>query len=210
MLFLRWYRRKSRMGHQALPANSAAMSPEPHQPGGMSRSGPGMAERAGLMPLMGAVPGLFRHQNRSTEAPSEPSERGFQRVSGRKLPSAFSEGMSSPPPGMPLTGPEHNMSSTSFYRDSQGFYGGEGPSSPTDVRGADGEHMVMSPGPQRRPTVHAGGPYVMSPSNSNLTSPVLRGDLSPPPTAGTTATFGRSDTPASLDGSRNSRFTEEV
>ena len=147
MMFLRWYRRRSQMGHQALPPNSAALSPDMDQ-GPSHRGQPGMAERAGLMPFAAAVPALFRHQNRSRESDSaEPAtgERGFTRVSGRKLPSAWSEGMTSPPqptmsppPTMPLVGGtgdhDRNLSSTSFYRDSTGFYGGHGgdrrPSSP--------------------------------------------------------------------------------
>lgn len=235
MLFLRWYRRKAGSGHHALPPSSAAMSPDLDQ-APMSRGGPGMAERAGLMPFAAAIPGLFRHQNRSqvSDGGAATGERGFQRVSGRKLPSQFSDGMTgpprditSPPPTMPLVGASHrNMSNTSFYRDSQGFYGGEGqprPGSPNpfsditpiDTNVSESEKAragepIMSPGPQRRPTVHQGGPYVMSPTTASSDT---RGQLSPgsPPwTAGTTATFGRSETPASLEGSRGSRFMEEV
>jgi hypothetical protein len=175
----------------------------------MSSRGPGMAERAGLTPLVNAVPALFRHQNRSREEPPPPisTERGFTRVSGRKLPSAFSEGMSSPggsgglaspgpPPTMPLTSPEYNisqernLSSTSFYRDSQGFYGGQGgspavagagaavlhelPDSPSPDRGSPSPEgdIALSPGPQRTPTVHQGGPYIMEPSRSVPSTPV--------------------------------------
>lgn len=219
MLFLRWYRRKAQLGHQALPANSG-MSPELDQ-APVSRHGPGMAERAGLMPIMGAVPALFRHQNRSQDqsSESEPTERGFTRVSGRKLPSSFSPGMSSPPPSMPLTGSaERNLSTSSFYRDSSGFYGGEGGGGGRGAGAASEspppEEMTLSPGPQRRPTVHAGGPYVMSPpatasSPSSPRNPAEQSLRSPPGT-GTTATFERSDTPSSLDPNRGSRFVEEV
>lgn len=122
------------------------------------RGQPGMAERAGLRPLVGAVPAFFRHSNRSSEPPPS-GERGFTRVSGRKLPSQFSAGMSSsepypaPPPmhgaSMPLAAAgarspdvehERNLSSTSFYRDSDGFYGGEGPavSSPSGAAAGAG------------------------------------------------------------------------
>ena len=236
MLFLRYYRRRSQLGHQALPAN-AGVSPEPHHNPDLSR-GPGMAERAGLMPALGAaVPALFRHSNRSAEGPA-PSERSFTRVSGRKLPSSFSPGMSTtnpPPPGMPLAGSDHNLSTTSFYRDSTGFYGGgsnggaESSVSPGERLGAPplaaaaaAEALTLSPGPQRRPTVHTGGPYVMSspplgPGASSPTSParLLRKGGggppgSPPGTAATAATFERSGTPSSLEGGRGSRFTEEV
>ncbi|KAK0893963.1 hypothetical protein LTR02_012545 [Friedmanniomyces endolithicus] len=233
MLFLRYYRRRSQLGHQALPAN-AGVSPEPHHSPDLSR-GPGMAERAGLMPALGAaVPALFRHSNRSAEGPA-PSERSFTRVSGRKLPSSFSPGMSTnpPPPGMPLAGSEHNLSTTSFYRDSTGFYGGGSNGAESSVSPGEGsgarplaaaaatEALTLSPGPQRRPTVHTGGPYVMSsppmgPGASSPTSParLLRkgagGPGSPPGTAATAATFERSGTPSSLEGGRGRRFTEEV
>lgn len=183
-----------------------------------------MAERAGLMPFAGAIPALFRHQNRSQNSGGDSGERGFERVAGRKLPSAFSEGMTgpphnprSPPPTMPLVSPEdpsdRNLSSHSFYRDSVGFYGGDGSSSPNPFSdtnlpargGADydaAEQLTMSPGPQRRPTVHA--------AKSNVQIPSVAAAGTPSWTPSTSAAFARSDTPASLDGSRNSRFTEEV
>lgn len=177
-----------------------------------------MAERAGLRPIIGAVPALFRPHSRSQESVPEPAERGFTRVSGRKLPSSFSPGINSPPPTMPLTGQEANLSSTSFYRDSAGFYGGEGaaPQTPTAAKvppsggGAD-EGVTLSPGPQRRPTVHAGGPYTMSPTTASPATPKMPGDMTrSPPVTGSTATFDRSETPTSLDPTRGSRFTEEV
>jgi hypothetical protein len=243
LMFLRWYRRRSQMGHLALPPGSAAMSPDlDERPS--ARGPPGMAERAGLMPLVAAVPGLFRHQNRSRENESleaPTGERGFTRVSGRKLPSQWSEGMSSapphptmsPPPTMPLVAGsddhDRNMSNTSFYRDSTGHYGSspdERATSPnpfadltpidTDVTppardGAAAEQLVMSPGPRRTPTVHHGGPYnLVSPSTASSDAQGMLSPGAPPWSAGTTATFARSETPVSLDGSRGSRFMEEV
>lgn len=215
MIFVRWYRRRNQFGHEPLPPASVTSPDTEHF---SDRSPPGMAERAGLMPFMGAVPALFRHQNRSVDD-SAPSERGFTRVSGRKLPSAFSEGMSSegmadagrgnyrPPPGMPLSSSpprdqERSRSGNPFYRDSNGYYRGEGgtDTSPSDSipnRNSAHELMTMSPGPQRQPQLHEGGPYVMSPTTSDAPS-------SPP---GTVAAFSRSDTPSSL---RNSRFTEDM
>ncbi|KAI6887460.1 hypothetical protein KC334_g15423, partial [Hortaea werneckii] len=228
LLFLRWSRRKAQAGHQALPPNSG-MLPEDEDPPPSGPSQPGMAERAGLRPIIGAVPAMFRHQSRESEstATTEPAERGFTRVSGRKLPSSFSPGMNSPPPTMPLTGPERNLSSTSFYRDSAGFYGGEGiPQSPATAAPPTGESppegLTLSPGPQRRPTVHAGGPYKMS-SPASAAATAAASPSSPqtpqhppaaiarsPPLTGSTATFDRSETPTSLDPTRSSRFTEEV
>ncbi|RMZ08317.1 hypothetical protein D0860_04719 [Hortaea werneckii] len=221
LLFLRWSRRKAQAGHRALPPNSGMLAEDDDPPPG-GPSQPGMAERAGLRPIIGAVPAMFRHQSRESEstATTEPAERGFTRVSGRKLPSSFSPGMNSPPPTMPLTGPERNLSSTSFYRDSAGFYGGEGiPESAAATAAAaptgesPPEGLTLSPGPQRRPTVHAGGPYKMSsPATASPQTPqqppaaIARS----PPMTGSTATFDRSETPTSLDPTRSSRFTEEV
>lgn len=217
LVFFKWYKRRSQNGHQALPPSSG-QSPDNDAPASVSRE-PGMAERAGMPAFVAAVPALFRHQNRSQEEPA-PAERGFTRVAGRKLPSAFSEGMTSggmsgPPPSMPLRDPEGNLSTTSFYRDSDGFHGGEGganelPASPVEgpvgpmTHGERGE-MVLSPGPRRTPTVHRGGPYVMSPSQSTPASP-----HSPAGTAGTVPTFDRSSTPSTVPDNRSSRFTEEV
>lgn len=218
-MFVRWYRRKQ-FRHEPLPPGSIT-SPdgEPYS----DRSPPGMAQRAGLMPFMAAVPAFFRHQNRSVDD-AAPSERGFTRVSGRKLPSAFSEGMSSegmgdaargnyrrappPPPGIPLGGTARSQGqdgeqrNNHFQRESNGWYAGGGgdSSSPSDDmanRNSGHELMTMSPGPQRQPQLHQGGPYVMSPTTSDIPSS--------PPSA--MATFGRSDTPSSL---RNSRFTEDM
>jgi len=175
------------------------------------------------MSFAGAVPALFKHQKRTQNTVPETGERGFQRVAGRKLPSAYSEGMTgpthkpmSPPPTMPLVSPEGhdgNLSSHSFYRDSDGFYGGDGSLSPPDpfsdsniAAGAAGneaaEHLIMSPGPQRRPTIHN--------RKSNVHSPSVATSGTPSWTPGAPAPFVRSETPVSLDGSRNSKFTEEV
>lgn len=229
MLFLRRYKKRAQLGHRALPPNAAGTAAGGD--GGSSAGGPGMAERAGLMPFAGAVPALFRHQNRSQNSEVETGERGFQRVGGRKLPSAFSEGMTgppqqpmspspmSPPPTMPLVSPddhERNLSSHSFYRDSAGFYGGDGTSSPnpspnpfsdthvpaTSASNEPAEQLTMSPGPQRRPTIHT--------AKSNVVNPSVATSGTPSWTPSSAAAFARSDTPASLDGSRNSRFTEEV
>ncbi|KAF2721670.1 hypothetical protein K431DRAFT_65946 [Polychaeton citri CBS 116435] len=227
MLLLRWYRRKGT--HEALKgvgSASAIGSVDDDQPRGPS--GPGMAERAGLMPIMSAVPGMFRHQNRSTEAStSEPSERGFTRVSGRKLPSAFSEGMTGPTQHLPIPIPYSEMgnASTANFGESDPFvdhpgpysdarYGAVGAAGMVPVSTHEGEQLQMSPGPARKPTVHHGGPYNVTPSSSTMAAspshslaPGSDGFGSPP---NSTTAFLRSETPASLVDSRGSRFMEEV
>ncbi|KAK3670220.1 hypothetical protein LTR78_009875 [Recurvomyces mirabilis] len=246
MLFLRWSRGKAQGGHQALPANTG-VSPTNDQVSSVSR-GPGMAERAGLMPVFGAVPALFRHQNRSQDTAGAGTERSFERVAGtgRKMPSSFSPGMSAVgagagvgggggaaaaggvPYAMPLQSQENNLSTTSFYRDSTGFYGGEGSSPPENpfepgtasaaigeggagVAGAAAgkEEMTLSPGPRRTPTVHGPGPYRMSTPAATASSPGMEG-FGPAGTSPAVASFERSETPGSLEHSRGSRFTEEV
>lgn len=217
LVLLKWYKRRSTIGHLALPASSAT-SPTTDDP---SSRHPGMAERAGLRPLVGAVPAFLRHQNREQEA-SAGGERGFSKVSGRKLPSAFSAGMTSNdvrdrPPGMPLSNPspEPNLNNTSFYRDSNGFYGGgadgspfELADSPTPPAEGGNEQIMLSPGPQRTPTIRQGGPYLITPSSSHPNTPVYPRD------AGTSPTFrtppSRGDTISPFADNRSSRFTEEV
>lgn len=232
LVFLRWYKRRLQQGHHELSLGlSPTPEPEHHSSAGQSD----MAERAGLTPLVSTVPGLFQHQNKSLEEPGS-GQRGFAKVSGRKLPSAFSEGgaqrgMNSPPPDMPLTAAEKDLHSGSFYRDSTGFYGGDGahyePSvSPEPSQNSDGAPaaMTLSAGPERRPTIHEPGPYVMEPSMSSPNTPVRHGrdpsgaTLSPEnfersgtPILGRseTPTLGRSDTPSTIADNRSSRFTED-
>nr|POE88091.1 hypothetical protein CFP56_11320 [Quercus suber] len=207
MLFLRWYRRRAQLGHQALPPNLAGPPgglPDAEDPGGPRSAG--MAERAGLVPLMGAIPAMLRPHPRDGQAAApETGERGFQRVSGRKMPSAFSEGMQGPPPTMPLTTAGRDLNTTSFYRDSDGSYGGEGASFGEDggvpiASQRSHDELTLSPGPRRTPTVHAAGPYHFSMPSRNVA-------YSPP---GNVATYGSLDTPSPPDTNRNSRFTEEV
>ena len=218
LILLRWYKRRRQHQHQALPPSSIFSSDQETS----SSRGPGMAERAGIRPLAGAVPGFFRHQNRSDIEPP-PSERSFQKVSGRKLPSAFSEGMTSAAmgsagPSVPSTAQDRNLSSLSFYRDSQGFYGGDGDAadrsvSPDDVPPlqSDNTGVLLSPGPQRTPTLHTGGPYIMTPSSSVPSTPHMQSpNLATIPGSPTELprTINRSSTPSTVD--RSSRFTEEV
>lgn len=237
MLFLRWYRRKAALGggggHQALRPNIGTLDRE--DPILSSRQGPGMAERAGLMPAFAAVPALFRHQNRSRESgpgtgtlttASGPagtgSERGFTRVSGRKLPSEFSPGMSSqgpppPPPPPPRPNPSRmpmrsgygavdaRDPSTFFYRASgASFYSDEHEGGAAGAAGtaaaAGDEGLTLSPGPQRKPTLHEGGHYRMS-------SPTAGQGPFADPLPGSA---GVVESPTGPVGGKGSKFTEQV
>ncbi len=239
LVLLRWYKRRVQNEHRALPAGSSA-SPEMSQPDSADRSG--MAQRAGLAPLASVLPPLFRHQKKRQEEPAS-AERGFTKVSGRKLPSAFSEGMTrdqmsnSPPPGMPLNETEGDYNNDmSFYRDSSGFYGGPGGEeggysiSPGSGSGSGPfadptpTTMTLSPGPQRRPTIHYPDSYAVPsassqpstysyqavPSESGAAlSPHLAG-IAELPGRSETPTLGRSETPSTIADNRSSRFTEDV
>jgi hypothetical protein len=124
------------------------------------------------------------------------SERGFYRVSGRKLPSVLQTGGDGYGGGINDIN-ANTLSGSSFYRDSQGFYGGPGsPSFPpvgTSTQ-RDSGVPVMRPSPARTPVTEH-GPFSSVPPPP--TPPIRRPDV-----------LGRSH--PSQDGSHTSRFTEEV
>jgi hypothetical protein len=147
-----------------------------------------------------------RSSHRSEQSVSTaPSERGFYRVSGRKLPSVLQSGGD----GYGGEVPDANtLSGSSFYRDSTGFYSGGGPShapgSPLASNPAgpfvdrDSGVPVMRPSPARTPVTEQ-GPF------RPLTPPP---PLQPPRLHDRPDGVGRSH--PSQDGSHASRFTEEV
>ncbi|KAF2686112.1 hypothetical protein K458DRAFT_208595 [Lentithecium fluviatile CBS 122367] len=159
----------------------------------------------------------FSGASRSTAESSGTGERSFQRVSGRKLPSAFSEGMTSEQ----FDRPQGTLSGSSFYQDDKGFYGGAGVMSKdfgkeigdTSNTGAVGREERVMPSPARTPVIHHpddAPPWGTSRNGGGST-------LSPPHTPSNPfvdpihiprGTLGRSH--PSHDGSRSSRFTENV
>lgn len=213
----------------------------------------------------------MRPRSSATAATTEtaPSERGFQNFGGRKIESVLESGgdgfgnagpsSSAGPSPLPVrsfgvspvaglgssfrpASPQTPLSETSFYRDSQGFYGGapepEPSSNPSSMYGRpesppprspdrpgpatassspparvgsqaqrDQEVAFMRPGPARTPVTN-------QPGFSSLRPPTGRG--SPPPRP--LPSVGASPTPRdgvgrshpSFDGSRGSRFTEEM
>ena len=124
-------------------------------------------------------------------------------------------GPSQPPVPMPAAFDDRNGSSshrgrnysnTSFFRDSSGFYAGNGSSgedaSTPDLTGAAAGE-TLHPGPARQATVHPGGPYNFSPE-SGPTSPsanLLEGRSATPINGPSTPGYGPPG---------GSRFTEEV
>ncbi|CAN9281970.1 unnamed protein product [Alternaria alternata] len=131
-------------------------------------------------------------------------ERSFQRVSGRKLPSAFSEGMTSDQFSQGGT-----MSGSSFYQDEHGIYGGPSISKEFGKEIGDNStsresgQMNIRPSPARTPVIRHpddGNPF----ADRHYLSP----PQSPNPDVPPRGTLGRSL--PSADGSRSSRFTENV
>lgn len=166
----------------------------------------------------------FSGVSRSTVESSGTGEKSFQRISGRKLPSAFSEGMTSEQ--FAAGRGEGTMSGSSFYTDDKGFYGGPnvfskdfGDRSAFDKEigepsnsGAMGTEARVRPSPAQTPVIrHADDTPVwgVPPSNRDTFN-----TLSPPHTPNPDVprgSLGRSH--PSRDGStisRSSRFTENV
>ncbi len=187
MMFLRWKKRHQNM----LSLGSGDPGPAPSQPtGGMS--GP----RSSLFAIPSALASLsgFKSSSRPADqtTPTEAGgERGFYRVSGRKLASVLQTGGD----GYGDDVVDNTLSGSSFYRDSEGFYGGPGSPTFTALIRPESGIPVMRPSPARTPVTEP-GPFAFPNPPAPLTPP-LRPDV-----------LGRSH--PSQDGSHASRFTEEV
>lgn len=154
------------------------------------------------------IPSAFLHRfsgmSRSTaETSLSGGERSFQRVSGRKLPSAFSDGMTSDQFSRGGT-----MSESSFYQDDQGIYGGPGLAKEFgkeigDSPKRESGQMSFRPGPARTPMIRNPDDPFSDVYRSHLSPPQSPNPMFPP-----RGTLGRSL--PSADGSRSSRFTENV
>lgn len=136
-------------------------------------------------------------------------ERGFQRVSGRKLPSAFSEGMTSEQ----FSG-GGTLSGSSFYMDDQGTYGSPGLpkefGKEIDATAAAGGAMNIRQGPRRTPIIRHPDEDA-NPFADPAPFPRTNAHSTPPQSPKRDArpnTLGRSL--YSHDGSRSSKFTENV
>lgn len=198
LFFWRWRKRNRNMLALGSISGAAAGSSEAIRGGLPSQPSSGMTERrsfvnsvpAALASLTGYK--RFSQKTERTISSTAGSERGFYRVSGRKLPSVLQSGGDGYGGGVDDI-KTNTLSGTSFYRDSQGFYGGPGsPVFPPIQR--DSGVPVMRPSPARTP-VQEQGPF------SSLPSPPLVPPLMPD-------ALGRSR--PSQDGSHPSRFKEEV
>jgi hypothetical protein len=196
MVLVRWRKRmqsvlRLRDSPGTEPRATGGSSGDPSQPGVMTERSLPFAIPAALANLTG-----YKRvsQQPSTEASSTAgSERGFSRVSGRKLPSVFQHGGDGYGGGYEAG--HESLSGSSFYRDSRGFYGG--PGSPTSPRaGRDSGIPITRPSPARTPVISEGAFGPPSPAPPPI-APPRRPDA-----------LGRSH--PSRDGSHGSRFTEEV
>ncbi|KAL9094451.1 MAG: hypothetical protein Q9165_003301 [Trypethelium subeluteriae] len=223
LLFLRWYKRRGQVRQPLDGGDSEAAG----------AAGP-MTQSSARFPPVAAAAG-FLHRFSAPRTPPEPPERGFQRVSGRKIPSIFSGARPDSDPINPFADPMPSSVPTSFYRDSEGSFGigsdaagaaafaGAGSSAPhdlpTDESAASGaatsdaaEQEKFMPGPARVPVIHPGGLY--SPTATGAAAPGQDGTdaserlLTPASATVGPGTLGRSH--PSMDGSRGSRFTENV
>lgn len=261
LFLLRW--RKGKLGQRkeiSLPTNPRTLGP-----GGVEKSGT-MTERSSTAPIAAAgFFGRLRPSSSQTAGTTDtaPSERGFQKISGRKLTSVLTSGgdgygdspagPTAPPargiaPGQgPFAGlapalrpsPPHSLSGSSFYRDSQGFYGGlvpdrssdptgqatsppsSSPSSPTPLAlgfhppqgGASpsrrAEIANMRPGPARTPTIHQPGVAPMRTPSRTHGPPPRPVRATPPPVVENTRPT-LGRSLTSQDGSRSSRFQEST
>lgn len=153
----------------------------------------------------------FSGMSRSTaETSTSGGERGFQRVSGRKLPSAFSEGMTSE-----QFSRGGAMSGSSFYQDDHATYGGSGLSKEFGKEigspmAAGAGAMSIRPSPARTPVIRHPDDNA-DPFADPAPFPRTQSHLSPPQSPDPDlrrGTLGR--TLHSADGSRSSKFTENV
>ncbi|KAK6371311.1 hypothetical protein LTS17_009042 [Exophiala oligosperma] len=150
LVVLRWYRRRLKSRGQ-LPEQIAA-----RQLGGNSGHDYPMSQRSSNTPFAAAVAHNLRRlrphsiQTNATTATgatdfsAKDSERGFQRIAGRKIAPVLSSG-GDPYGGNygafeketeagasdPLYNTDSRLAGASFYRDHDGFYGGKGNHSPT-------------------------------------------------------------------------------
>lgn len=177
MLFvLRWYKRtmNEKAGQQALPSSESGGSPEMSSAAppatayaqsstyGSHRSQPSTSTTAPLA-ASAITPAFFSKKWRNsgqTTSTADTGSTGFQKISGRKIPSVLEHGGDGY--GTGYTDPRAgSLAGSSFYRDGEGFYGGPGPHNASTVGSAD----VGSPTSFYKPE---------TPTYQNPTSPPAR------------------------------------
>lgn len=200
LIILRWWKRNQ--GRVSLGEGGAIGDGRESGPGGVPSGDMVQRRRSLAHAVPDAIAGMIGYkksqQKTETDQPfssAAGSERGFYRVSGRKLPSVLQSGGDGYGGGY---GEGNTLSGSSFYQDSPGLYDGTGgPSSPTIgiTIERDSGVPIMRPGPARTPVTEPGPFASMVPAPLNL--PPRRPDG-----------LGRSR--PSQDSSQPSRFRELV
>ena len=202
LLILRRYKRKQRVLQGLSETDTADTRP-------IAGAGQQMAQRSSFMPA--AAASFFSRFSGSSRGTVDPGgapgqERGFQRISGRKLPSAFSEGMTSD--SVPFD--RATLSGSSFYHDSRGFYGGSGVVATATATNRSHhvgvEKEKLMPSPARTPVVHH--PEEYPPLRDPVVPSGALQSSSQSPQSKPRGTLGRSH--PSHDGSQGSKFAEGV
>jgi hypothetical protein len=154
LFVLRWYRRRLKARGE-LPEQIAAREIADVIGGGEAYP---MSQRSSMTPFAAAVTqGLRKFRPHSaqtfgttatglTDTSIPESERGFQKIAGRKLAPVLNSGGDQyggnfgafekdggGPSGAPDLPSERGLSGASFYQDNKGFYGGRGILTPTDI-----------------------------------------------------------------------------
>ena len=197
MVALRWKRRRDRNLLQDDAAGSRGMIAGGGGGGGGDGGGSSMVERSAPVGVSAAIAALASKRKSQPAETTDTGERGFVRVSGRKLPSVLTYG------GDGFSDPRMSAVSgeTDYYRGSQAFEPG------TSARLALGSPMrpvsgvpIMRTGPGRTAQAET-NPFADPPS------PTSSPPISPPPPSDP---IGRSL--AGSDGSRvsASRFQEQI
>ncbi|CAG8975123.1 hypothetical protein HYALB_00004422 [Hymenoscyphus albidus] len=210
LALVKWRKRKNMLslgngGNEGAGSTARELPPtQPEPPTAMTqRKSIAFAVPSALAALTGISKRASQRTDR-TASSTAGSERGFYRVSGRKLPSVLQTGGDGYGGGIPETN-TMSMSGSSFYRDSTGHYGGPGssfePPVPPVGIGTDRDSgvPVMRPSPARTPVTEHGPFGVLPPPLPSL---------EPPRRPSQPDGLGRSH--PSQDGSHASRFTEEV
>lgn len=216
VILVRWLRRRN-AAIGGLPRDESSITGL--RPGG--GAGPGMSQRS-ILPAAaaGALARLSTMARPKSSPTLPPQAQGFQKISGRKMPSQFGSEFDQGPMAMDFAAaavgrPQRNTADTSFsdrsfYRDSQGFYGGLGESPERPAGPLAGGFA----GPSTRPPQTAPSPETMRPSPARTPTIHQSGFGQTPPTTSSTLTPRQAETSTlgrtHQDGSHSTRFTEDL
>ncbi|KAI9928994.1 hypothetical protein ASPWEDRAFT_37077 [Aspergillus wentii DTO 134E9] len=227
-LLVRQRKAAMRKAAEGLPSNNITGGAAAGGEGSIARSGEMASRRSSNDPLFRASyfsPAFMRRWRQSTQTTSTDStlvsntgERGFQKISGRKIPSVLHSGgdgygggleAGSPTasePSMTLPPPSPVMPRSPSTQPPPSIPYGM-PLDVTYTRETDefDPVVIVRPSPARTPVSES--VHMVSPSASSASRPQPQGTLSPTIPA-RPDTLGRSH--PSFDGSRGSRFTESL